>query len=165
MTTMRPPPPAADLDAFLTTLLEPTYFISILYTALPRATVGVFTVAYGPHAISCARVENIYGSRRIPTTVLLYSKFTKDWSLRPLPFRPIIRALLLLDDDLDLDECIGRHGRDRALPLDECAGRHRRDRVLLLEAGTGRHGRESALTLRRRRPSRRRPPLRRPRDA
>eukprot|EP00964_Phaeocystis_antarctica_P109214 scaffold73705_cov60-Phaeocystis_antarctica.AAC.2 len=72
---------------------------------------------------------------------------------------------LLFDDDLDLDECIGRHGRDRALFLDQCAGRQRRDRVLLLEAGAGRHGREHALTLRRRRPSRRHPPLRRPRDA
>ena len=76
-------------------------------------------------------------------------------SLRSLPLR-LARALLLLDDDLDLDEGIGRHGRGHALRLDEGAGRHRRDRAFLLEAGAGRHGRERVLAPPRRRPSPRR---------
>eukprot|EP00964_Phaeocystis_antarctica_P052152 scaffold30502_cov63-Phaeocystis_antarctica.AAC.2 len=101
------------------------------------------------------------------TEVLQEGHFTRPSgkSLCPLPFGPTIRSLLLLDDDLDLDEYVGWHGRDRALLLDECAGRHRRDRVLLLEDGAGPHGRKRALPLRHCRPSRRRPPLRRSRDA
>ena len=45
--------------------------------------------------------------------------------LASLPLRPIIRALLLLDDDLvlPLDDCVGRHGRHDALLLEEGAGR------------------------------------------
>ena len=117
-----------------------------------RFGVGVRTLGAG-----CYRVEGATDS----------SAFTSYISLRPLPLRPAVGALLLLDDDLDLDEGIGRHGRDHALSLDEGAGRHRRDRALLLEAGAGRHGRGRALALRRRSPlSRcRLPPLRRTRDA
>ena len=64
-------------------------------------------------------------------------------SLRSLPLR-LARALLLLDDDLDLelDKGIGWHGRHHALLLDEGAGRHGRDLALLLEVGAGRRGGE-----------------------
>jgi hypothetical protein len=67
---------------------------------------------------------------------------TSPAALKPL--RPTVGALLLLDDDLDLDEGIGWHGRDHTLVLDECAGRHGRDRALLREAGTGRRSRKRA---------------------
>ena len=40
-------------------------------------------------------------------------------SLRSSPLGPASGALLLLDDDLDLDVCVGRHGRDHALLLDK----------------------------------------------
>eukprot|EP00964_Phaeocystis_antarctica_P046896 scaffold27102_cov57-Phaeocystis_antarctica.AAC.6 len=95
-------------------------------------------------------------------------------SLASVPLWSAGRALLLLDDDdlvLLLDDVFllevraWRHGRGRALLLDKCAGRHGRDCALLLEAGAGRHSRERALALSRRRPSRRRLPLRRSRDA
>ena len=66
------------------------------------------------------------------------------WSLPPLPLGPATRALLFLDDGLVLDdECVGRHGWDRALLLDSSGCRH----VLLLDEGTGRHGRGHLLLL------------------
>eukprot|EP00964_Phaeocystis_antarctica_P033313 scaffold18917_cov59-Phaeocystis_antarctica.AAC.2 len=42
-------------------------------------------------------------------------------SLHSSPLGPATGALLLLDDDLDLDVCVGRHGRNHALLLDEWA--------------------------------------------
>eukprot|EP00964_Phaeocystis_antarctica_P049780 scaffold28834_cov53-Phaeocystis_antarctica.AAC.2 len=100
----------------------------------------------------------------------------------------VLRVQLRLDHDLVLlfDSRIGRHRRDHALlleertwrhgrghllVLDECTGRHERDRALLLEDGVGRHGGGRALPslLARQRCRysllRRRPPLRRSRDA
>eukprot|EP00964_Phaeocystis_antarctica_P093325 scaffold60193_cov63-Phaeocystis_antarctica.AAC.1 len=62
----------------------------------------------------------------------LYHKKTKvtalKRSLRSSPLGPAVGALLLLDDDLDLDECVWRHGRNHALLLD--AWRRRRCSLL-----------------------------------